>query len=308
MTWEGRFWQLLLVLATVTPAILAGYTSYDLYNRSPEAEKKLQATYISFGNPFTSLADLGSKAELSMRVDGRPVNNISVVNAYIQNTGASPIVPSDYYEDLTISAPAPWKIVTVEDSSKIKLHWKRLSDVTFQAAPVLLNPGDLVAATVYLTNSKYSWSDEVPKESEPKITWAARIANLHSIDESKPDLLGNYRSAAEAVSFGLHVTLGGWSLIYTLVATFVFQALYLHYLYQIGLLQPGRWKAVLLIVAVSILNLSAAEASSTYLFGDPLTWALGINHLLNTPPIIANYAILLWLAFRARRGQTTKAP
>jgi len=297
---EQRLWNALLVLAALLTAFVPAYIAYDLYGRGPSPEKHVELTRFSPINPLQDLSILGSRVTLSLQAEGHAINNLVIVKGYLRNAGDAPVVPSDYHENLSVNVDPPWRIVAVENGRDfyglVRLRWKRISDTRFEAEPALLNPGDLVSTNVYLTNLRFSTPPTTEKQPEAKVEWRVRITNLRALSEP-PGLL----ERLQARSFGPTVRLSGWSLIFTVVAAVVFQAVYLHLLSRAHCLRQWTWRAVVLIVAASFLSFAAAESSATYIFGPPFgPFESGVDHWLNAPWIAVHAVVLLFLYLRAR--------
>jgi hypothetical protein len=104
-------------------------------------------------------------------------------------------------------------------------------------------------------------------------------------------------SSASGVSVALH----NWGLLFAMLSALLFQTLYLHLLYRAGYLHRWGWSSITLIVMTSFLSFAAAEASSTYLFSDPLTRVMGINDWMNAPWIVIHVLVLAFLYNKAKQ-------
>jgi hypothetical protein len=207
-------------------------------------------------------------------------------------------LPTDFYENLSVTVDRPWKIIAVENkeflSPEIRLRWKRVNDTRFEAEPVLLNPGDRVDPVVYLTDTEFvdmGSPTSAAGRKGPVLRWNARIANLRGFSDP-PDLLAN--------ESGIVVQLSGWALPFTLFAAVLFQALYMQLLSRAGFLPDWSWRSTSLVLCASLLAFAAAESSATYLFPNYLTRMTGVNHWLNAPWIVAHVFALLFLYWKAR--------
>ena len=228
------------------------------------------------------------------------IDNIVVVQTVLSNLGDAPIIPSEYHENFSVTAFKPWKIIAVENSprllfrSPVQFRWKRVSDTKFEAAPALLNPGDMVSTSVYLTNTQFD-AFATEKGPEANVEWNARITNLRRFSEP-PDIFERVRSR----NFGIQVQMQGWALPFTIVCALLFQAVHLHLLSRAGFLHGWSGYSIGLILCVSLLSFAAAESSATYLFESDTTEIYGLNHWLNLPPILANILALVYLDRKAK--------
>jgi len=248
------------------------------------------------------LSAIGDRVTLSLKVKGQLINNLIIAKGYLSNTGAVPIVPSEYHENLSINVKSPWRIISVENSPDLRpaveLRWRRISDTKYEADPALLNPGDKTSTNIYLTNTRFS--EAVITETEPRaeIEWKARITNLRAIIEP-PSIIDRLMKGSR---FGIIVQLSGWSLPFMSIAFLLFQALYLHLLSRAGLSRDWTWRTIVLILGTSLLSLTAAESIVTYLFNMPYNelFGLGVDHWLNAPWIILHAAATITLYWKAR--------
>lgn len=175
-------------------AVIPAYVAYDIYRKGPAPEKRVEVTNYFYFSPMTDLSALGSKADLSLKIDGRTADNLLISRVSIRNAGSSPILPADYYERLGVAVRPPWKLLAVEcdTRSRVRLNWKRLNDNKFEADAALLNPGDVVDLAVYFTNSdgRSALSTENGTNESP-LEWSARIVNLSRLDVVSPKKCGS---------------------------------------------------------------------------------------------------------------------
>jgi len=299
MSDQSTPWRILTAVVVLLTIAVPAYVAYDIYGRGPIPEKRVELFQYAQIDPLRDLSTLGERASFSLRLEKQTINNLVIVRASLENKGGVPILPTDFYEKLSVSVDKPWKIVAVENRSiispKIQLRWKRVSDSRFEAEPALLNPGDRVDTTIYLTNTEFSDGTSPERGwKEPDVKWDARIANLRGFSEA-PDPLARFGGG-----FGIVVRLSGWALAFTLVAALLFQALYLHLLSRAGFLRDWRWPSISLVLGASMLAFAAAEGSATYLFPDYLTEMTGVDHWLNAPVIIVHALALFFLYWKAR--------
>jgi hypothetical protein len=293
---ENRFWQALLILATLAPAFVA---AYDLYGREAAPEKRVELTRFAPIDPLKDLSILGDRVTLSLQAAGHAINNLVIVKGALRNAGRTPIVPSDYHESLSVNVERPWTIVAVENGDLfigVPFRWKRVSDTRFEADPALLNPGDYVSANVYLTNIRFEPQSTSDKQPEARVEWRVRITGLKALTEP-PSLLDRL----QARSFVAIVRLTGWPLIFTIAGAALFQAVYLRLLSRARFLQQWTWRSIVLVVGASLLSFAAAESSATYVFGPPLApLESSVDHWRNAPWIALHVAVLAFLYWRGR--------
>lgn len=294
-------WKLVGLLAMLATAAVPVYVAYDLWSRGPAPEKKVELNRLTPIDPLRDLSSLGERVSLSLQVEHQTINNLVIAQAFIENVGKTPILPSDYTQPLSVSVKTPWKIVAVANSkpfssASVQLRWKRVDDFTFEAEPALLNPTDRIATYIYLTNSRPTVGEGSSSDPKPEVEWKARIVNLRSFYEP-PSVFDR----AVQQSWGINVDLSGWALLFTLGATLLFQALYLHLLLRAGFLRGWSGRSIVLVLAASLVSLAAAECIATYLFGNLLTALNGIDHWLNAPPIGLHIVLVSFLYWRARK-------
>jgi hypothetical protein len=236
MNFTQTAWKLVGLLVALATAAAPAYVAYDLWGRGPAPEKKVELNRFAAIDPLRDLSSLGERASLSLQVEHQTINNLVIAQALIKNVGKTPILPSDYVQPLSVSVKTPWKIVAVANSklfssAAVQLRWKRVDDFTFEAEPALLNPADLIATYVYLTNSRPTVGEGSSSVPKPEVEWKARIVNLRSFYEPP-----SFFDRAPQQRWGIYVELSGWALPFTLGATLLFQALYLHLLLRAGVL------------------------------------------------------------------------
>jgi hypothetical protein len=303
MSGESTSWKVLALLVGSLTAAIPAYVAYDIWGRGAAPEKRVELRRVPPINPLGDLSSLGDRVTLALKMKDQTLNNIFIAQASLHNVGSAPVLPADYIERLRVSVSRPWKIVTVENSYSwtVQLRWKRVNDNRFEAEPALLNPGDLVWAHVYLTNTTVA--DTRGKDApEPQVEWTARIVNLRSFYEPP-----NYLNQVAARRFGIFVELSGWALPFTVVGALLFQALYLHLLVKSGLLRGWSWSTTALVLGASLLSFAAAESCATYLFGTSLTDLFGVQHSYNAPPIVLHILVLALLWRKARKATSPLA-
>lgn len=300
--WKISLEGLLLIFATLVPCVVTSYIAYDVLARGPFPAKRIELTQLQAINPLSDLSALGERATLSLQVENQTIDDLLISQAYLQNVGDAPIVESDYHENISVTVNEPWKIVAVENphSWYVQLRWKRISNTKWEAEPALLNPGDHVAAVIYLTNTQPGGSSGSGEADKPSVHWAARIVNLAAFERA-PDIFGRNRHS------GIVVNLFGWGLPFTVVVALLFQALYLRLMIDAKLFRNSAWRSICLGLLASLLSWTAAECSATYLFGgDVITDLFGVNHWLNAPPIAAHLLAIIGLLYLRRRTRAAR--
>ena len=290
-------------------AALAAYVAYDLYNRGPNPEKRVELTTLSPINLLSGLSALKDKATMSVTVEGETYDNIVIAQAYFVNAGTAPIVPAEYHEKLSVSVDSPWKIVAVENGTsfgkKVMLEWRRISDTRFEAKPALVNPRDKFDVSVYLTNTEFSAPYPADEAPDPAVDWSARVTNLPEFS-STGDILERLQQEYSAFP-PIRVHLSGWAVVFTIAVALVLQVTYLHLLARSGLVREWRLSSIGLVALTSLLSFVAAECLATYLFRNVMTY-YGVDHWMNAPPLIINAALLAFLWWKvATRSEKSPA-
>lgn len=303
MVVEKRLWQILLFLAGLLTAFVPAYVSYDLYGRGDIREKNIELNKFLVIDPLNDLSGLGGKVSLVISPQNQSVDNIVIAKSWLKNIGRTPILPSDYHENISVNVKPPWKILAVGSADdfigQVQFNWTRVSDTRFEAVPALLNPDDLVSVNVYLTNTKHESLPTTEKTAKPNVEWNARIVNMTSFKYA-PDPL----SKLEQRYWGIRVYLMGWAVPFTIGVAMLFFALYLHLLSRALLLQEMRALPFLTILGASLLSFVAAESMATYLFDTASTaiFRLSVEHWINAPWIILNTLFLVLLYVKGRRS------
>lgn len=297
---------------SVVVSLLIGFISvravYDVRDRGDVAVKSLQSSYIGPVNPLADLRQVEDKISIEVNTQGNKINNLQVMRARLENNGRSPILPSDIFEPLSLSTQAPWEIITVVDASDgtaktVPLKWERTSATQFTAKPALLNPGDKVAATVYLTQKGLKEGSE--QSEKAKVTWSGRVSNLQSITEA-PDFWDDFN---KKMGLPIFVMVWGWGVPLIVILFSTFFTLYLLLFLRLEWLADwSRWAATR-VVGAAIVSICAAEAGTTYIVGTFPLFASGPSHLMNAPITILNAVFLVWLmilAWRKARAESAQ--
>ena len=239
-----------------------------------------------------------------MLSDGKPVHNLRIVQATLKNTGATPILPADMIEPLSLRAEKNWRIVGIANQPLLRetapqLKWGRVDDGEFRSERALINPGDTVWATVYLS---WAGEGEPPADREQAVSWHARIANLRGIALDRNTLDESIRGNGPILVF-----LWGWGVPFILASFAIYCWLTVLLLARSGLMRPDRRGGLAAVPLTSLRNLAAAEAGATYVFGTNPYISLPISHWANLPPIVANVAMITGLLLTARHHRRESA-
>lgn len=306
------------LVVAVTFGIIPIVVAYDLNERGSDSPKALKAYYFPSFDPLSDVRRAKGELSLSLKSGAAEIPNLRIRQTWLQNTGKAPILPGDMIEPLSVSTQAPWRIVTVvtrtpKGPNGVQLSWTRKSATEFTSAPALMNPGDVVAANVYLTKDASVGGDSVTQpdekvgkpEPDVPIEWQARIANMRGIDVD-PDIdTDDYMRALGPIQVSLY-GIG----VPVLVVTFLsLTAMYSLMFMKLGWLKSKNIKISLLLLSLTALSLVGAEAATTYLFGMKPFDSNPVNHLINAPLIfmnIAAIAYLWWRSFRRQGGENIR--
>ncbi|MBB5576354.1 MULTISPECIES: hypothetical protein [Rhizobium] len=290
--WIANAVVVLMGLITVGGAVWLGLY---LQGRGPIPPKQLSAEYIGPSDPLQDLQNTGTNISVSISSGGKPVPKIYIYRASLENTGHAPILPSDFFGDLKLSALPDWHIVAVGNSpwrgaQSVSVDWKRTSDNLYTASPTLLNSGDEIAISVYLTAKEDVETAAVLKGASAPIAFETRVANLPSIS-LKPNII---MEKAQPVAGGITVEIRNWGVWFFLVIFAIYFALHLFLLRRFASVSKLNYGYLVLIFIASIFSISAAEATTTYVFG-PYAGLPDVpaDGWLNIPPLALNFGLLL---------------
>jgi hypothetical protein len=234
-------------------------------------------------------------------IDENPVKNLFLSTIGLKNIGSVAIIPSDFYEPLSINVDGSWKILLVKDDLREEHPiWKRVNDHKFEAVPELLNPDDAISVSVYTTNTQ----NDHPQLAQLKPWWSTHILNLKSITVKNNQLNFSDELAQNPVNklVPIVVFLYGPGLLSTSIGTIFFMVIYMRLLYQLKIITRARWSSIAAIVGVSIISVTSSESMTTYFFPDIFTRLTGVYNWLNMPWIILNLVVLMWLSWKALRA------
>jgi hypothetical protein len=223
---------------------------------------------------------------------GKKLDNLYAPLIVLTNNGEAPILPSDFFGKIRLRTKDPWAILAINsDAEKGSpgLVWHKISGTEFEAEPLLINPGDNINSTVYLT-SKTIQTDAIPN---PPLDWDMRIANLSQIE-----YFGSGSSAQSQFPqlLNINVFYSGNSLLLLLGMFVAYLAVYIYYLSAFKYLS-STIKTVSLVVAAALFSIMAADVSETYLTQSLKT----ISQTLNAPILLLNFCALWWIAYQIRQ-------
>src|ERR1700730_18077611 len=231
---ETRIWQALNIFAILISALGTLYAG--LYVPSAFTEKQLQSSL-----PFTTavagaLSPLGDRIQLSLMIGNQPVkNNLVVSTISIRNTGSVAIIPSDHYTNLAINVAKQWTILSVVNGTAAERPvWKKVTDQQFESSPELLNPGDVITAVLFVTNTEHERLTQ-EQVTQLKPTWSAHILNLKSINETTNPF--SDITTYPFIKLPFIVVLYGSGLIVTLFGTIFLMSIYINLLYDLDYLK-----------------------------------------------------------------------
>lgn len=273
MTKEARMWAILGILVTLLtamPPIIA--------TRAERATPATQQHVVELGttgplDPLRDLAPLASSSPLRLVLAGRTLQNLTIWQVTLHNTGETAIKPQDFVERLRIHVQEPWEIVSINDEhlpAEVTLHWSRTGKNTMEAAPFLLNPGDYVLQTVYLT------TNEDPARLDKKTSFPSfslRVPNLKHLTPAKDPWENLSRKTAI-------VYLSFQDVLALLTVSSVFLLWYIFLLRKTGAYDLRLWRVRGALLLAAVLSVSVAEVVIYYAFGgDPTNEYLRKVHL-----------------------------
>lgn len=202
-TTVGNILTGIAVVVAIASAFAGIYATYDTSSRE-QPQKRLAERYLSDQNPLSDLSSPNADVSINIKIGKENINSLRIVQTSLINVGKLPIVPNDIVEPISIESDPSWRIVSVVNSSPdgsssslqgrlqrdndgpVQLEWSKVNDHIFTAKPALLNSGDNVTITAYLTKTDTAFSKDDLVGSVPvdvPIVWKTRIAGLKGIDE-----------------------------------------------------------------------------------------------------------------------------
>lgn len=207
----------------------------------------------------------------------------------VKNTGKKPILPKEFFENITVSVNKNWKIIGVSNESSypkgIKLVWHKLNDREYSVQPALINPNDEFTIAVYTVGTLQSESEE----AKTSIEWNGRIENLSKILIRESESL-NFKLS------GIVVLISGWALPFTMISFVILLGAILFLSKKSEVLPGLTGIKIAIIVTFSTLAISSSEVLAYYIF-QPIDGGEGANWI-NWSILVLQSAILIFLSIK----------
>jgi hypothetical protein len=278
-----------------------------LYESVP-APLQISTQIIGPISPLLAFGDYGKLISISAKIGNKKFDNIFIETAILKNIGRTPIRPEDTYAPLGLKVNAPWQIITIDGFSggeNVIATWSRVKDDEFRTNKILLNPGEQIWATIYLTLQNATPDAQPPID----VRWVGRIAGLSQLQlESASEWKRTVHSWRyyQRASWGIRVGLSGWGVPFFLAYLVVSELIYLRLLAGLRLLNPWGPFSYGMVLGATLLSVVAAESTSTFLIPSQFTIYDPIEFWLNAPWIalngIAILALAVWL-WASRRNR-----
>ena len=189
MTKFGSFIQILIALFAAVNGYILVNVAIQNHAQGPAPEKHLKSVVIFSADTLDTLKKAGNAIEISAKAGDAPIDNVYTPVLLLQNTGEAPIQSTDFEGKIGIKTVPPRKIITVltpGGGGAVSLLWSKRSDTEFRADPALINPGDTVSTTVYMTKvdgkDDGETGDSATQLDKPPLKWDMRVVNLRAID------------------------------------------------------------------------------------------------------------------------------
>lgn len=288
--------SILIAFFAMLSAGIMARMAVQTFERGPIPEKQLTSASLGASDALSTLRNAGGAITVAIGAAGGPLHNLFVSTVTLKNTGYAPILPTDIYGNIRLKTSAPWQIIAVTNGLQggVSFDWRKVNDAEFLAEPALINPGDLIWATVYLT-----YPDDrgaAPDNEIPPLEWDARISNLKAI-------LTDSQNTSLLASGPLVVFITSWGIFSIILSFLIYFGLYLQLLHLNRFLSPWRIQSLVLVAGTGVVSLCAAEAGNAYIIG-PTIYLPQVDHLLNLPVLIFNLVLLGMLYFMGRQRQT----
>jgi len=281
---DNFWWKIIGIVVSIVAIIVPSYVAYDIYQKESISSHELEIEELFRSNPTSFLSDLDGKFKLT--ADGKIIDNLSIIYFGLRNSGNKPILPKQYFENLTVSVGKKWKIVGVSNESSspkgLTITWKQTESGGYSAEPLLINPEDGFTIAVYVVG------DPQIKKTDEKIAidWTARIENLSRISTRE----------AETIKFklsGIVVLLSGWALPFTVVSFIFMLGLVLILSRKAGVISNISAMNIVLIVFYATLAISACEVLAYYIY-EPIN--VGGAAWINWSILVIQSMVLVWLS------------
>ena len=110
-------WRVIGLIVSVVGILVPAIFSLILHSLGVVPEKNLELVYGRTVNPLADLSSLGDKVTLNLTIEDQTYKNVQIYTANLKNIGRAPILPSDFFENLSASVKEPWKIIAVKNQS-----------------------------------------------------------------------------------------------------------------------------------------------------------------------------------------------
>lgn len=294
---ETRIWNMLGLLVALLTSAAPIFVTYDLFKKDHKPELKIEVAQYSLINPLGDLSPLGNRIKLELQIDEKSYNNIAIKQFTLRNKGSAPVEAQDFHKPLSVSVEEPWEIIAVGDapiiSDPILLEWSKVSKQQFKAKPFLLNPGDTVWQTVYLTNTDPAQASSIKTKKHPsakvELRLNARIVNMRQFSKAV-SIFDRYRQP-----IGTLVYLDFPAVLLLLCIASVFLYWYVRALVKSGVVRAYPInKSCLFFVGAAILSYATAEVITFYIVGgEPIRESIFGRDLFSWKAQWHNWAILL---------------
>ncbi|MEQ1934758.1 MAG: hypothetical protein ABL962_12935 [Fimbriimonadaceae bacterium] len=253
-------------------ALVPVIADHELHEKGPEPSRHLSLFEHSFNQPLIDLRPIGSDELVSLTIGKRQFTNLFIVNLTVTNTGAAPILPGDFHSPFSISVPVPWEIVTVKngkhDGQQVILDWQSVSATKFTANPALVNPNDVIASVVYLSNPTLPPLTNVEESKKPTLQFDARITNLISVERRNNHILALIESVFDAFGGGFYSLLTGKAMVCAFVFGMINLGALLFLLGRAQIVKGVGCKLIMWTIIAAALSAATAECLVSYIFGD----------------------------------------
>lgn len=300
MSWNDRTINTLnLIVALIAigvTIILAVYTNSPGAN----APKQLSAQFAGPTDPLSDLETSPADITVEMKSGGKPLQKIYLFQTSLKNTGTTPVLPGDFFGNIEITTSEPWAIVAVGNARRsgpqsLTVPWSKVSDVKVSAPPTLINPGDNLVVTVYVTAPEKE-VEALKWDSPAPIRWNMRVVNMPAVAvELSPYQEFNSKQGP------IIVYVWGWGVPFLAVMFLLSFWLHLTMAVQIKAIAESRVFLVSSALVSALISLCSADAITTYVFGLYPGLDVPVDHWANVPPIVLNMivvSILTVLAFK----------
>ncbi len=251
--------QLVVAVTALFSGWVIAMVAVKTFARGPQPEKHLYSQTINSPNALDDLRQAHEVVTYSV-VDakGNTLENMYSLVVTLKNIGTAPILATDFFGKVRLTTKDPWVILTINGVSQTgapSFTWHKLDNTTFEAEPVLINPGDEFTNVVYMTSTKPQ-EDLIPS---PPITWDMRVVNMDHIDYG-----GSSTSASPLIPQLINVSVSyvGNSVLTLLIIFSLYLGIYVYYLCVAGQLSSPII-TTLLIIPVGLWSLMAADVGET---------------------------------------------